>query len=87
MEPQLDPEEILAGLCRRHGLDPRDGRDLLPLVRHALAARESVRRQALRLVDQTLARQAVQGGKPVAGDQRLLTLVARMLHDWNSGAA
>lgn len=84
-DPELDPQAILAALCGRHGLDPQEGEALLPLVRRALTARESVRRQALRLVDQTLARKAIEGASrgPAAADQLLLRAVASLLHGWS----
>ena len=86
MSSGLDPIQTLAALCQRHGLDPSRGQDLLPLVERALTARESVRRQALQLVDKTLARRAVERSAS-ADDQRLLALLAGLLHDWGQGAA
>jgi hypothetical protein len=81
----MDPEQLLAELCRRHGVPPERGARLLPLVRWALEAAEPVRERILGVVEETLASRALGEESPsalAAANRSLLLAVARVLHDW-----
>lgn len=81
----MDPEHLLAELCRRHGVPPERGARLLPLVRWALEGSASVRERILAVVEETLAQPALgQGsaGELAAANRSILVAVARVLHDW-----
>lgn len=86
----MTPSQFLESLCRRTGLAPRQAEPLLPLVQLAWTARPAVRRRILDEIERTLRRLAEESPDPAAvpeGDQRLLSMMAGLLHRWDAGAA
>jgi len=80
----MDPESLLEELCRRHGVAPRRGARLLPLVRWALKGPDETRERILAVVEETLAGKGRRRAKSLeqAAEEAILTAVARVLHDW-----
>ncbi len=82
----MSAENLVRALCARHGLPAQAGTPYLPLVRKALQSTDGTRERVLRLVDEALAERAealAAGSRDKAGDDRVLTAVARVLHPWS----
>lgn len=78
-------------MCHRHRLPLSRALGLLPLVRRALEATDSVRDQILAHVEQQLAqRSGSPGARPGSFsddlDEEVLSSVARILHNWSPSA-
>ncbi len=82
----MDPHQLLQELCRRHGLQAGEHRDLLPLAEKAAGQPEPVRDRLLELIGEALRLRAERELAPrrsFAGpEQELLVDVARALHGW-----
>jgi hypothetical protein len=82
----MDPQELLAGLCRRHGLDPQEQADLLPLAERAVLGPPEDREKLMVLLGEALRLRSDRSRRPrTAGrtlDEGLLLAVARALHGW-----
>lgn len=83
----MDPQELLQDLCRRHGLDPGEHADLLPLTERAAEAPLDERQRLLGLVFEALRLRASRAGRAPelerAIEEGLLLAVARALHGWS----
>ena len=82
----MDPHDLLAELCRRHGLERAEHIDLLPLAERAVVGPLEDRERLLVLLGEALALRArkERGVLPAAAsvDEGLLLAVARALHGW-----
>ena len=82
----MTPDQILKRLCDRYGL-PRSRADrLLPLIERALKAPPGVRKRILELVEGSVKRESRRReptDKERALDERMLGVVARIIHAWS----
>lgn len=87
----MDPHHLLESLCRRHGVQPRRGERLLPLLEWALKCPEQTRDRLLELAERGLESDAQ--GFPLddaivdkTTERALLLAVARVMHAWRPGS-
>ncbi|MEM1453305.1 MAG: hypothetical protein AAF957_25395 [Planctomycetota bacterium] len=85
----MDAERLLQRLCERHGLDPVDAHELLPLIQRAIASPDEVRRRIFGMVEVYVQRRAEGDSTATLAaleqdlDDEVLRAVARTIHRWD----
>ena len=84
----MEARRIIAELCKRFGVSHEFGRRLLPLVERASRSEPDKRRRILEMIERSFAEEArriaFQGPATLPPEElRVLSTVARVLHDWN----
>ena len=84
----MNARRIIAELCKRFGVSQEFGRRLLPLVERATRSDTEKGRRLLEMIERSFAeearRVASQGPANLTSEEwRMLSTVARVLHDWN----
>jgi AcrR family transcriptional regulator len=82
----MTPDQILQSLCERYHLPPARAERLIPLIERALQAPPGVRERILELVESNVERESRRkkpSDRELALDERMLGVVARIIHAWN----
>ena len=82
----MTPRKTLEELCALHGLPYALGKRLLPLVDRALNSPDDMRDRILNLVKGTLKREARRFEESKRNrelDDRILGVIAKVVHPWN----